>query len=722
MRFATLTAVLMVASLASQVSATVVGGGGGGGSPKYTSLKVINKCDGAVTVSVNGAILAALEPGESTSISLSIPKGGQDSVLVSATLVGTPISTSQSATLLGEKKATATITSPTVDSLAINFSGPGLVAANTHREATIVLASTGGLLPALAIAMLLGRPWRKRNLVAFSAFPADRKVRGEFFGRPAMNTPTLSRLQFPLMLLTEIVCGCMIALPWLDERTWPCAWLGLSVWMSCLARHLPHVAFRMSLLVGIASAALAYHWLPVVVRGHLDVTQATSCFVALLVIVWDALRFGVFGYLVARCPSRHSLMPPLVWVGLEWVWPHVVPWRLGQTQLGWPAFCQIAEVTGVYGVSFLVVWCAAVIASLPEWFRDNSEGLTKRHPRYLQAIACALVLISNSAWGAWRMQQIDREAVHRPQLRVALIQSGIGDDPALSRLKIASLTLKDKPDLVIWGEGSVHEFYSQDLQAFHVAEEVKAMTRDDSSRVAPTSGLTLPLLFGACSYEEHRKDDGPFHNTAFLVDHHQEIIGRYHKRVLMPWGEYAVGQQWIPGVRSLMSDVESFVPGDSSAPLELPLGARLGVLICYEDVLANPARQTVLEGADVLINLNNLRIFGDSAAIYEHQQLARFRAIENRRSLVRCGTTGSTAIISATGEVTHQSPYCVPATLIASVPRIDQLTLYTRYGDLLAICCTIAGLMHMSSIGRQRFVLSSRSYVFGFSDRRSRLV
>jgi apolipoprotein N-acyltransferase len=440
-------------------------------------------------------------------------------------------------------------------------------------------------------------------------------------------------------------------------------------------------------LTGSASTALAYHWLPQVVRGHLDVSLATSCSVSLLVIVWDALRFGIFGYLVAWSGSRHSLLPPLIWVGLEWIWPHVVPWRLGQTQLGCLPFCQIAEVTGVCGVSFLLVWGAAAIAGI--W---RLHALEKQRRSYLQAVLCALVLIADIAWGSWRMQQLVRDAEQQPQLRIALIQAGACDDQMVARLRDASMALASDVDLAIWGEAAVSEFYSLDLQSFRNGDEVQALTRDEGDQVVPARGLTRPLLFGACSYEASFKHTGPYHNTAFLLNGNQQIVGRYHKRMLMPWGEYAVGQQWLPGLHELMSDVELFAPGDSSEPLHLPGSARLGVLICYEDILGDPARETVSQGADVLININNLQIFGDSAALYEHQQLARFRAIENRRWLVRCGITGSTAVISASGQVTHQARYRAPSTLTAGVPLLNALTFYTRYGDLFAIACGISGL------------------------------
>jgi len=244
-------------------------------------------------------------------------------------------------------------------------------------------------------------------------------------------------------------------------------------------------------------------------------------------------------------------------------------------------------------------------------------------------------------------------------------------------------------DLVVWGETAVGDF-SLDLDAFKSPDQVQSATGNGRPDQQPCPGLNCPLLCGGCSFGPGHGQTGPYFNTAFLIAADETILGRYHKRVLMPWGEYAVGQQWIPGLRNLLADVDLFAAGNSAEPLSLPGQARVGVLICYEDILPWPARQTVLEGADLLVNLNNLEIFGRTAALLQHQQLARFRTIENRRWLVRCGSTGSTAVISSTGRVVRQAPTHTATAIVEQVPRCDCLTFYTVLGDWFAWLCFAA--------------------------------
>jgi apolipoprotein N-acyltransferase len=497
------------------------------------------------------------------------------------------------------------------------------------------------------------------------------------------------------LALLAALAGVLTSLPWLDERLWWAAWVGMTLWIAISSGQPAYVAFRLWLLGGVALLALGFHWMPGVAAGHLEVSLAAATIVTLLAVTWDAFRFGVFGYLVASIAPRGAwatLAWPTVWVALEWVWPHLFPWRIGQSQLGWLGFCQVAEVTGVFGVSFLFMWGAAVAAEWAKAFAASRQmGSAESTPSRVAAVICALALGANVAWGMWRMRGVEADAAERPKMRLALVQPGVRDEQMLQVLQTLSMKIRAGVDLVVWGESAVGA-YSVDLKDFGSAGGSPADSRQDVPDPPPCPGLGCPLLCGGTSFEPGARKTGPYWNTAFLIAADDTIESRYHKRVLMPWGEYAVGQQWVPGLRDLLADTEALVAGTSAAPLRFADQARLGILICYEDVVPSATRQTVLEGANILLNLNNLSIFGRTTALMEHQHLARFRAIENRRWLVRCGTTGSTAVIAASGRVEQQAPRNVPATLVASVPLIEPMSIYTRYGDFVAWLCAAASI------------------------------
>ena len=498
--------------------------------------------------------------------------------------------------------------------------------------------------------------------------------------------------------LISIVAGLLMAWPWLDERAFAAAWVGMALVVGISYRQQPHVAFRRSLLAGLTGLATAFHWLPTVASDNLHVSLLSGLMTAALAITWDAFRFGVFGYLTTLLRQRGvetGFVWPIVWVALEWGWPHIFPWRLGHSQLGWLPACQVAEFTGVYGVSFLMVWVAAVVAPLSGnrcSVRCDSDPIAAQSTgsRFRRtALTCAAAVFAIIVWGYWRIGDLEAQAAERPTLRVALIQPGAGTD-FLQRLRDTSLSLSETVDLVVWPESCVDDF-SLTLTSFRSADEVRQNTRyDDDSR--PCHGLGTPLLCGGGSFPEGAADEGPFFNTAFLIDADENIAGRYHKRFLMPWGEYVVGQQWIPGLQSLLGSSNNR-PGDSAAPLRLPDGPKLGVLICYEDLLAEPVRQTTAEGAEVLLNLNNLSIFGETAALFQHQQIARFRAIENRRSLLRCGMVGSTAVVTATGRIEQQAIPHRHQSVIVESPLFKTKTFYTRHGDVFAYGCILSSIL-----------------------------
>jgi apolipoprotein N-acyltransferase len=471
----------------------------------------------------------------------------------------------------------------------------------------------------------------------------------------------------------------------------------MTLWIAVTSGRPAYQAFRLWLLGGLVTLGMWFHWMPEVATRQLEVSLLTGVLVTLLALTWDAFHFGVYGYLVALLQPRGAwgtLVWPTLWIVLEWVWPHLFPWRMGQSQLGWLPCCQIAEVTGVYGISFLFVWGAAVAAELCCALLLRPTNAKRRSIVWL-AVGYGVLLMGNVGWGTWRMRQIESGIASRPALEFALVQPGNRDEQMRDTLRQLSRQVGDGVDLVVWGESSVGDF-SLDLKSFRFADEVQAASRGDAGDdQRPCPGLACPLLCGGCSFAPESKQTGPLLNTAFLISADESIVGRYHKRVLMPWGEYAVGQQWIPGLRALLAESDALAAGTSAAPLELPSRAQLGVLICYEDVMPAPARQTVLEGANVLVNLNNLDIFGRTAALRQHQHLARFRAIENRRWLVRCGINGSTAAISDCGRVIKQAPTNKPATLVATVPLCETLTIYTRFGDVFAWLCVAAGSLFL---------------------------
>jgi apolipoprotein N-acyltransferase len=288
-----------------------------------------------------------------------------------------------------------------------------------------------------------------------------------------------------------------------------------------------------------------------------------------------------------------------------------------------------------------------------------------------------LLLVAVVAYGAWRLPSVRADRVAAPALRVGVVQGNVGVERKgdrsfftrnLADYRDLSDEVAGRVDLLIWPETVVQQRLSIAGTRF-------------TPNAHPYPGAIQPLLFGGLGSDTRATPPRLF-NSAFLVTEGGRIAGRYDKRVLVPFGEYMPLGDRFPALRAMSPATGNFSAGTSAAVLDLGSGARLGCLICYEDVIPWPAREAVAAGATLLINLTNDAWYGDGAEPVQHQALAVWRAVENRRDLVRSTNTGLTAVVSATGEVLGELPTFEAATLVREVRLLaGPRTVYGRVGD-----------------------------------------
>ena len=179
-------------------------------------------------------------------------------------------------------------------------------------------------------------------------------------------------------------------------------------------------------------------------------------------------------------------------------------------------------------------------------------------------------------------------------------------------------------------------------------------------------------------------DDFKAFNTAFLTDGQGQILSRYHKQVLLAFGEYLPFSSILSKLPA-MPFSDGFTPGEGPHTLDLANGIKIAPLICYEDLMPELSRAFVKTSkANVLVNLTNDAWYGKTVAPWQHARLAQWRAIETRRTLLRVTNTGVTSVINAKGEMTQALPIFTPAVLKAQVDILEGETLYTRFGDWFA--------------------------------------
>jgi apolipoprotein N-acyltransferase len=180
-------------------------------------------------------------------------------------------------------------------------------------------------------------------------------------------------------------------------------------------------------------------------------------------------------------------------------------------------------------------------------------------------------------------------------------------------------------------------------------------------------------------------------NSAIAIDKAGDVLGIYHKRILMPFGEYIPFADRYPELKKLSPQTADFSVGDKLDPISIPLDSntdapeqelKVAPLICYEDLISGPTLEGARRGADILVNLTNDAWYGETAAPLQHHLIAQWRAIEARKTLIRSTNTGLTAIVDPLGQTVSQLPVFTADHLVYDAPILSISTVYSQLGDL----------------------------------------
>ncbi len=239
----------------------------------------------------------------------------------------------------------------------------------------------------------------------------------------------------------------------------------------------------------------------------------------------------------------------------------------------------------------------------------------------------------------------------------------------------------------------------------------------DRDRNAAMRGFRTPLLFGAITAEDDpaRAGERFYYNTALLLDRDGRVLGRYDKNYLLIFGEYLPLSDWFPFLKDWFPEAGDFRPGRTVEVFEMGGGrggppadarppVRIGVMVCYEDIIPAFTRRLHAGRPHLLVNITNDAWFGRTTEPYQHLALATFRAIESRRFLVRATNTGVSAIVDPVGRILQETSLDRPEVLVAEVALLHGETPYQRFGDWFAWgCCGFAALLCVASwFGRRR--------------------
>lgn len=482
-----------------------------------------------------------------------------------------------------------------------------------------------------------------------------------------------------------------------------CAWIAVYGWCWIAEQESKNSIVRSFYLASVICHFVGFYWLPHTLEyfGGFPLWLAGVLFV--LFCLSSSLQFAFCGYLYRYLAQttlqKWCLALPFAWLASEFLVPRLFPWSLAHSQLPLRSFSGLAEYVGVYPLSALMLY----------WGQGGMRVLRGRHQRLGKTAFCVWLLSFLLVVFGWRRSaEVEHMLAGLSHIRLGLIQGNLeakqrGDqryfDVNINRYaELSKKAQRDQAAILIWPEAVYPRPVPVELPNItHTAYDLYP-------------GRTVPIIYGTLAYEkigprlegqEPSEDDINFYNSAFAVDLLGKVVGHYHKKVLMPFGEYVPMSSIFPKLKELLPQTGDFAAGTLTDPLRLETAGRSGqgmateeqtpaqkviglfsLLICYEDLVPRLSRESVLRGGTVLVNLTNDAWYGDTHAPFQHHLLASWRAIETRRYLVRSTNTGFTGIVNPVGETIAQLPIFEEGYLVTEVGLNNAKTSYVQYGDL----------------------------------------
>jgi len=375
------------------------------------------------------------------------------------------------------------------------------------------------------------------------------------------------------------------------------------------------------------------------------------------------------------------LAAPL-WVTLEWLrsWFFIgFPWAdLGYTQYRYHDLVQMAEVTGVYGVSaFLVLFNAIAAATVTE----RGERARRLVPAL---VVLSVLVVALPAAGRWRVATLSGRAP-AGRLTVGITQGNVDQerkwDPAFqgeTMLRYDRLTrslAESHPALILWPETATPFFFQEPGP---LRQAVLDLARDTGAY----------LLIGSPAYYQASSGALEELNRAYLVSPGGYEVATYDKMELVPFGEYVPYESVLFFVSRIVVAVGRIVPGVKPTVFQLP-EARFGALICYEGIFPALTRRFIDGSGEFLVNITNDAWYGHTSAPHQLLGQVTFRAIENRVPLVRAANTGISAVIDFDGRIRWRSQMFEQTAHAEEISWLGVRTIYTRFGDVFAWACVL---------------------------------
>ena len=499
--------------------------------------------------------------------------------------------------------------------------------------------------------------------------------------------------------LGAIVSGVLYFVAFAGIDIWPLTFVCLVPLYVSLAGQTPKRATWLGFLTGLAMNLGGFYWLVEMLKTFSGFPTALCLLFTLIVSAYQGGRLALMGWLYGRATVRGWPAPIVfgaAFVASELAFPVLFPWYYAATVHKVPVLMQLAEIGGPILVGLVLVAVNLAIAEPLRAKLAASRELGARtvsgassEERHSLAIdrrvvgAGVIALVFAVLYGAVRISMVNARVEKAEQVRVGYVQGNMGlmakrQDPGegLRRHRRMTAELHDKGvDLVVWSETSATAPAREDL----------AM-KGNYYRDRFAASLGVPTIFGAVLYRVD-PDRERWFNTAISTDVKGEFRGRYDKQYLLAFGEYLPFGDTFPILYKWSPHSGRFSAGTSLEPLIVDIKGtehKVSALICYEDILPGFTNRAVGHAdPELIVNMTNDAWFGDTTEPWQHLALAKFRAIEHRRFLVRSTNSGVSAIIDPNGAIvgTLSTPFQAEAR-DAVIRWMKGGTVYEVLGDI----------------------------------------
>ena len=486
---------------------------------------------------------------------------------------------------------------------------------------------------------------------------------------------------------------------------------GLLAWIALIPLHLAldqcgkQRAFWIGWLSGIIGFTGIMAWVVTAMTTYGKVPEVISYAILLLLTGYLGLYIALYSLAVVwlreLIPRYGIFFAPCFWVALEWLRTYLLsgfPWcLLGYSQYQELELIQIADHTGVYGVSFLVV---LVNLALAEWLLWMMPFFRRFHPVQLpwELLTTAAAFMVLSWFYSSAVLSDDNTQSMKPSVTVGLVQPNVDQaikwdavfrNETMQRFERLTAQLGTHTDLIVWPEASTPFLFEREkdyqVELGSWAERAQA-----------------PILLGSPALRYYPDRRPYLLNSAYLLSPDGSLLGRYDKQHLVPFGEYIpLKTSLLFFLEKLVEGIGDFEPGPGPTVLSLTPKARthdptppsrsvkFGVAICYEVIFPDLVRRFAANGAEFLVTITNDGWFGPSSAPAQHFSMVVFRSVENHLAFARAANTGISGFVDPFGHIVSATPIFTEQALMGTIPIRHTRTFYSYYGDVFAYACVI---------------------------------